>query len=252
MKTIADLFSLKGHTAMVTGSSRGIGRAVALVLAQAGAKVYYHGSKPSPKLDEALAEAKSAGLDADSVTADLSSEEDIRRLTAAVPAPDILVLNASVQKYMQVEDFDSAEFAREFDTNVRAGYLLSKWCLPAMKAQHWGRIIAIGSVNQWTQAPRLTCYAASKCAQLSMILSLVRSCGQFGITANNIAPGVITTDRNAETLTHPETVEMLLKAIPANRFGKPDDVAGAVLLCASDAGSYINGADIAVTGGMHL
>ena len=250
------MFSLKDRIALVTGSSRGIGRAAALALGRYGARVIFHASALSEKLDNAVEEARSNGICCCAVAGDLGNAQDIQDMLQALPdgfaEPDILVLNASVQSYMHIEDFSTGEFQREMDVNVRSGYLLVQALLPAMMRRKWGRVIAIGSVNQWKQAPRLTVYSATKCAQLAMILSLARSHANCGVTFNNIAPGVITTDRNAAALQDKATVERLLQGIPAARFGKPEDIAGAVLLLASDAGAYINGADIPITGGMHL
>ncbi len=253
MTALEQMFSLQGHLALVTGSSRGIGRSIALAFAHAGARLILHGSKPSPRLDEALAEVRATGADATAVTCDLTDEAALRSMLGALPElPDILVLNASTQKYMTVEHFETAEFDATFAANVRASTILCQAVLPRMVEQRWGRIIAIGSVNEWKQAPRLFTYAASKCAQTGMILSLARSHAQYGITANSIAPGVIATDRNAVTLSNPDVVKMLLEGIPSRRFGEPDDIAGTAVLLASNAGSYINGANIPVTGGMHL
>lgn len=253
---IEKMFSLKGHTALVTGSSRGIGRACAMALGAAGAQVIFHASADSPRLDGAVAEARAAGIKCCAVTGNLEKVDDIPAMLKSIPGafgtPDVLVLNASVQDYMHIEEFSLDEFDREMKVNVASGYQLVKELLPAMESKKWGRIIAIGSVNQWKQAPRLTVYSATKCAQLAMILSLARSHAGSGVTFNNVAPGVVATDRNAVALSNRETVERLMDAIPARRFGEPEDIAGTVLLLASDAGAYINGADIPVTGGMHL
>lgn len=252
MNTIEQLFSLKGHTALVTGSSRGIGKAIALTLGKAGASVIFHASKPSDKLDDTVAQAKAEGIDASSVTADLSDPDATQRLIPSITMPDILVLNASTQKYMHIEDFEPEEFTREYNTNVLASTLLIKAVLPTMMEKRFGRIIAIGSVNQWKPAPRLTAYASSKAAQENMIRCCAKTYAPYGITCNNVGPGIIATDRNAETLADPEKHAMLLTLVPANHFGKPDDCAGIVLLLASNAGAYITGANIPVTGGMHL
>lgn len=246
------MFDLTGRTALVTGSSRGIGKAIAFALGRAGAVVTFHASAPSEVLDATLSEARSLGIRCDAVTVNLSCPEAVASFASRMTSPDILVLNASVQKYMTVESFDGSEFEREMNTNLRSGYLLVQAVLPAMREKGFGRILSVGSVNQWKQAPRLTLYAASKCAQTAMILSLARSHAAFGITANNIAPGVIATDRNREALADTETVAKLLDQIPIRRFGTPNDLAGIALLLASSAGDYINGADIPVTGGMHL
>ena len=106
--------------------------------------------------------------------------------------------------------------------------------------------------TQWKQSPRLCIYASTKSAQVNMIMNCARSYAKFGITANNIAPGVIATDRNKAALDDPAMAEMIMKQIPAARFGTAEDCAGLALLLCSDAGSYITGADIPVAGGMQL
>ena len=167
-------------------------------------------------------------------------------------AADILILNASVQRYLTLDEFDGEEFAREFNTNVRASFALVQAFLPGMRERRFGRIVTIGSVNQWKQSPRLCIYAATKSAQANMIMNCARTSAEFGVTANNIAPGVIATDRNREALGDPAAAQKILEQIPARRFGTPDDCAGIVLLLCSEAGSYITGADIPVAGGMQL
>lgn len=249
---INQLFSLKGRTALVTGSSRGIGRAIAMLLGEAGAYIHFHASKPSARLDETLAGAKSKGIDCDSVTADLSSQEGIDTIVQIIKNADILILNASVQAYQTLAEFDPEEFTREFNTNVRSSFSLVKAFLPGMAQRGFGRIITVGSVNQWKQSPRLCIYASTKSAQVNMIMNCARSYAKFGITANNIAPGVIATDRNKAALEDPAMAEMIMKQIPAARFGTAEDCAGLALLLCSDAGSYITGADIPVAGGMQL
>lgn len=246
------LFSLRGKRALVTGSSRGVGNAAAMTLAEAGAHVIFHASKPSEKLDAALVEARSRGFSGEAADADISSEDGLKKLVAAAGNLDILVLNASIQAYMTVEEFDAAEFEREYRTNVKSSFELVRAFLPGMRERRFGRIIALGSVNQRRPSPRLCLYAGTKAAQANLILGLARDNAKFGITANNIAPGVIATDRNSEVLADAETAEEIRKLIPAGRFGAAEDCAGLILLLASDAGSYITGEDIAIDGGMHL
>lgn len=224
-------FQLNGRTALVTGSTRGIGLAVADTLEQYGARVIRHNSR----------------------IADLASVEDTARLLAEAGAVDILVLNASCQHYRTMEEaFDEKEFAEQVNVNLRSSIQLVHGVLPGMKERRWGRVLAIGSINQWKQSPRLAVYAATKAALSNLMQNCARAYAADGITFNTLAPGVIATDRNREALADSDTVERLLKAIPARRFGMPEDCAGAALLLCSEAGAYITGADIPVTGGMQL
>ncbi len=249
---LKNLLSLHGRRALVTGSSRGIGHAVAMVMAEAGAHVIFHGAEMSEKLESAAKTAAAKGLSCEALAADLSSEEGVRRLAAASGKVDILVLNASVQTYMTVEDFNCEEFDREFHANVRASVELVRAFLPGMRERGFGRIISLGSVNQYRPAARLAVYAATKAAQNNVIMGVARIYAKYGITANNIAPGVIATDRNREVLSNETAAAQIMGLIPAARFGTAEDCAGLALLLASDAGGYINGADIPVDGGMHL
>lgn len=241
------MFSLAGRTALVTGSSRGIGRAIAEAFAKAGAKVLVHGSKESAALREAAAACGGVA-----VAGDLGSSAGVEALIAAVPPLDILVLNASVQDYVTLEEYNEAEFLREFQTNVGSAFRLVQAFAPGMCERHWGRVVAVGSVNQFRPSPRLTVYSATKAALQSLVLNAAKSYAPFGVTVNNLVPGVILTDRNAEALKDDAYRAKILGLIPAGNFGRPEDCAGAALLLASDAGRYITGIELPVTGGMHL
>ncbi len=245
-------FDLHGKKALVTGSSRGIGRRIAMALAEAGAEVIVHGSRPGEILEKTAADIRDAGGKAVTVAADLSSEQGMRDLIESCGEVDILVLNASVQSYQLIEDFDAEEFRRQYEVNVRASFELIKAALPGMKKKNWGRILSIGSVNQCKPSPRLAVYSSTKAALMNLILNCARQYSRYGITANNIAPGVILTDRNEAVLKDENFSNELLKTIPAGRFGTVDDCAGIALLLCSDAGAYITGADIPVAGGMDL
>lgn len=249
---LQELFSLKGKRALVTGSSRGIGRAIAMLFAEAGAELIIHGSKPSAKLDEALAEARSLGAKAEAVSADIGDVKAVKDLIKSVGDLDILVLNASMQHYQTVLDFEPETFTQEFNANLRSSFLLLQGFLPGMRQRRFGRIISIGSVNQWRPGARLAIYGSSKAAQFNLVQNCARAYAADGITVNSISPGVINTDRNTDVLADPEMVEKLRAIIPARRFGRAMDCAGAALLLASPAGAYITGADIAVDGGMKL
>lgn len=246
---IQKLFHLQGRRALVTGSSRGIGHAAAMALAGAGAHVIFHASQHA---HEALSEAREKGFSGEAVDADISTTEGLEKLISAVGHTDILVLNASTQAYLTLEEFDGAEFDREYRTNVKSSFELVKAFLPGMRERSFGRIIALGSVNQYRPSPRLCLYAGTKAAQANLVLGIARTNAKFGITANNVAPGVIATDRNRDTLSDAGTAGELRKLIPAGRFGTAEDCAGLILLLASDAGSYITGEDITIDGGMHL
>ena len=250
------LFDLTGKTALITGSSRGIGRAIASSFAEAGANIIVHGSRPSKKLSEIVATIKTSGGNAIGIAADLSDSEQtsslVKEAMTAFERIDILVLNASIQSYMTIEEFDAAEFEKEYEVNLKSSFELIKAVLPHMKAQNWGRVLSIGSVNQWKQNPRLSVYSTTKSAQANLMMNCAREYSKYGITFNNLAPGIITTDRNEEVLSNIKIREKFLKTIPVRCFGSSKDCSGPALMLCSEAGSYITGADIPVTGGMHL
>lgn len=224
-------FQLNGRTALVTGSTRGIGLAIADTLEQYGARVIRHNSR----------------------IADLSSVEETSRLLAEIGAVDILVLNASCQYYRTLEEeFNENEFTEQVNVNLRSSLQLIQGVLPSMRERRWGRVLAIGSINQWKQSPRLAVYAATKAALSNLMQNCARVYATDGITFNTLAPGVITTDRNREVLTDRSITKQLLAGIPAGRFGTPEDCTGPALLLCSDAGAYISGMDIPVAGGMQL
>lgn len=251
------MFSLKGRKALVTGSSRGIGRAIAFALARAGAHVVLHGSKSSSALDATVAAAKAEGLSVSMATSAIGSAEELAEMKKQLELQgdaniDILVLNASTQCYMKVHEFDSAAFEEMFRTNLASCFQLINQYVPYMKEQGWGRIISIGSVNQERPAGRLSVYAATKAAQLNLMKTCAVDFAPFGITVNTITPGVIHTDRNAKTLSDDAFVQQVLTKIPAGRLGAAEDCAGAAVFLASDAASYVIGTDIVVAGGFQL
>lgn len=245
-------FSLAGRTALVTGSSRGIGRSAAMALGRAGARVFFHGASDSQALRAAVEGARAEGINAEARVADLRDGAGCDRLAAECADADILVLNASVQSYGRLEDFDDAEFERMIQTNLRSSFRLVRAFGPAMASRGWGRIVSIGSVNQGHPAPRLAIYAATKAAQKNLMLTAAQEWASRGVTVNTVTPGVIETDRNAKILSDPSFASTILESIPARRFGSPEDCAGMVLALCSDACSYVTGADISVDGGMSL
>lgn len=245
-------FDLKGQTALVTGSSRGIGKAIAFILGSAGAHIHFHGTGDSQSMRTTLAEAHSLGISCDVFYADLGSSLDVHCLSNSASDSDILVLNASVQSYGHIADFEDEEFDRILQTNLRSSFQLMKAFAPKMQALNRGRIIVIGSVNQAHPAPRLAIYASSKAACRALVLTAAKEYAPFGITVNTITPGIISTERNAKALSDPAFASSLCSSIPAGRFGTAEDCAGAVLLLASNAGSYITGANIVIDGGFSL
>ena len=242
-----------GKIALVTGSSRGIGRAAGLKLASLGAKVIFHGVTESGKLASAVAEA---GNGAEFQTADFGDMAAVKRLADILKkrglVPDILVLNASVQSYTGLANFDEAEFARMFRTNVESSCVLLQALLPEMRKKGAGRVIFVGSINGIRPASRLAVYGATKAALMNVAKTAALENAAFGITVNTILPGVIATDRNAAALSNAEFAENLRSQIPMHRFGTAEECADLIAFLVSDAAGYITGAEIPIAGGWQL
>ena len=250
------MFDLKGKTALVTGSGQGIGRAIALLLAQQGARVIVNWCSNDAVAQHTLDGIKEVGGEYLTWKYDLSSatikedwEQFVRENNLVV---DILVLNASVQYRNAWENITNEEFDKQMHVNVRASLALIQACVPAMRERKWGRIVTVGSVQQHRPNTAMAVYAATKAAQNNLVMTL---CGQLagdGITINNIAPGAIETVRNEKALSDAAYREKIEKSIPVGFVGQPADIAPTVLLLCSDEGRYITGADIPIDGGMSI
>lgn len=245
---------LSGRVALVTGGARGIGLAIASALAQAGAHVVVHDRDPEA---EAVARRlQDEGGRASAVKADLAEVQAPGRMRAALDeaglSPDILVLCASAEIRETLDALTDTALAMQSEINLHATARLLKTFLPGMISRGFGRVIAIGSVQEARANADCLYYAATKAAQTSMILTLARTAQAGDFTFNVIQPGAIRTDRNRAILAQPGREELALSRIPLGRIGSPEDCAGIALLLCSPEGSYINGAEIAVDGGMRL
>jgi NAD(P)-dependent dehydrogenase (short-subunit alcohol dehydrogenase family) len=247
-------FRLHGRTALVTGARREIGRAIALALGAAGARVAVHHTGTAEEAGDAaevIATLQEGGVEAAAFAADFVAPDAGRKLARAVTAAlghvDILVLNASIEIREHWAEISAEHFDRQVNVNLRATLDLLQELGPLMAERGWGRIVTIGSVQQVWPAASMMVYAGYKAMQLNWAMNLARQLGPSGVTVNNLAPGVILTSRNRDHLGPQGDVPM--SRIPVGRFGRPDDLVGAALLLCSDAGSYINGANLFVDGG---
>ena len=245
--------NLSGKTAFITGSSRGIGRATGLKLASLGVKVIFHGVKESEKLLSAVTEA---GNQAEFLTADLGNMDEVKKIAATLTGreliPDILVLNASVQSYTGLGNFDCSEFLRMFQTNVESTFLLLNLLLPEMRKKKSGRVIFVGSINGIKPASRLAVYGSAKAALMNLAKTAAMENAPYGITVNTILPGVIKTDRNSEILKNADFAENLRRQIPMHRFGTTEECADLIAFLASDMAGYLTGNEISISGGWQL
>ena len=236
-------------TAFITGSSRGIGRALALRLSSDGFKVIIHAASKSEKLESLKKEIKEKGGVAEIVTADLTDLDQVDILKEKIQNVDALILNASVQYRAKWQEITKKECYDQLNCNLVASLMLIQAVVPYMEKSGWGRIITIGSVQEEKPHPDMLVYSLSKAAQTNMVKSLSLQLAKSNITVNNVAPGVIYTDRNVEALSDEEYAKKVTSTIPVGFYGQPEDCAGIVSLLVSDEGRYITGQCIFVDGG---
>ncbi len=251
----SDLFSLKGRVALVTGSSRGLGRAMAFALGRAGAKVAFNYHNSRETAERAFAEYQKEKLEGMLVQADVTNEDSVNRMAKQVAEKlgpiDIIVINATCdQPHKPIEEYDWAFFQSMVDFFIKSPFLLTRACLPHMKQQRWGRIINIGSEVVARGVPNFTAYVAAKGGQNGFHRSLANELAPWNITVNMICPGWIPVERHAND---PQSEKDGYRAlVPLNRWGVPGDLDGAVTFLASEASSFITGQSLHVNGGMTL
>ena len=261
---LASRFSLSGRRALVTGGSLSIGRAIVLAFADAGADIaiQYAGAADEALKNEGAAqdlskELAERGVRHGLIEADFAIVGEGKRTVVEAErllgGVDVLVLSASVQQREAFVDISSPERERQTRINFDASVELVQAAVPGMQKRGWGRILTIGSINQTRPEPDLAIYAALKSAQHNLGINLARQLAPYGVTVNNLSPGLVATARNSWRRVDAgqwQTIER--NANPMGRAARPEEMAGAALLLCSDAGSFITGADLQATGGAHL
>ncbi len=245
--------SLAGHVALVTGSSKGLGRAMALTLARAGAKVCVNYFNNAAKAEATLAELHAAGGVGILARGDVSTEEGVREVcvkTAQELGPiDILVVNATPdQPLMPIEEYTWKHYQTMIDFFIKSPYLLTRAVLPSMKEKKWGRIINIGSEVFARGVGNFSAYVSAKGGQAGFTRSMATELAPFNITVNLVAPGWIPVERHEND---PQDMkDAYHQLIPMKHWGLPQDVADAVLYFASEEAGFVTGQTISVNGGM--
>ena len=252
---IFDRFSLVGRVALVTGSGRGLGLQMAKALAEAGAHVVLSG-RSGDMLEQAVASIKGAGGTASAAAFDVADldagREAIARLHADHGRLDILINNVGARDRRPFAAFSDAEILNLIQTDLLSAIALSRKAADIMKAQGHGRLISVTSIIGNMARSGDAIYPVAKQGLTGLVRSLAAEYGPFGVTSNAIAPGMFATETNAAISADPDMIAFMRQRVPLQRWGRPDEIAGAALFLASDAGSFVNGHVLTVDGGMSI
>jgi 3-oxoacyl-[acyl-carrier protein] reductase len=244
---------LQGKTTLVTGASRGIGRAIALEAARCGSSVALV-ARDAGRLEEVAAECRALGVRADVQTADLSSAEAcakaVEASAAALEGIHHLVANAGITHDQLLMRLKPAEWDRVIATNLTSAFALCRAAVSPMIRARYGRIVLVSSVSGLMGNPGQTAYAASKAGLVGLAKSLAREVGSRGITVNVVAPGLVDTDM-VRSMTEKAREEMTAH-IPLGRLGTPEEIAGAIVWLLGPGASYVTGTVVNVSGGLYM
>ena len=252
------LFSLTGKVAVITGSSKGIGKAIAERMAEAGARVVISSRKAEPCAEVAAAiNAKSGAGSAIAIPANISSKDDLKNLVAATNAQfgkvDILVCNAASNPYYgPLAGIADDQFRKILENNVIANHWLISFVAPQMIERKDGAIIIVSSIGGLRGSPVIGAYNISKAADFQLARNLAVEYGPHNVRVNCIAPGLIKTDFAKALWEDPDALKLRTESTPLRRIGEPDEIAGAAIFLASQAGSFVTGQSIVVDGGVTI
>ena len=244
-------FSLAGRTALVTGARSGIGRSVALGLADAGADVVAWG-RTDAGMDEVVDAVRSRGREAEVVTADLADPDAVRAAASELVERrqvDVLVNNAGMIRREDAVVTSLADWRQVLDVNLDATFLLSQLLAAPMLARGSGSIVSIASLLSFQGGVRVPAYTASKHAVVGLTKALANEWAGSGVNVNAVAPGYIATDNTSALRMDPEREQSIRERIPAGRWGQPDDLVGAVVFLCTPAAAYVHGHTLVVDGG---
>src|SRR5882762_7934303 len=247
------LFDLSGKVAVITGSTRGIGRAIASAIARAGAQVVIS-SRKTEKCAEVAHAIKSEGWEATPIACNIGKREDLERLVAETKQCygriDSLVCNAAVNPYFgPMAQAPDEAFTKIIDSNVRSNLWLCNLVIPEMAERRDGTVVIVSSIGGLKGSSMLGLYCISKAADMQLARNLAVEWGSSNIRANCIAPGLVRTDFARALWENPETLAKAEALYPLRRIGEPEDVAGMAVVLASRAGNWITGQTIVIDGG---
>ena len=247
------LFDLSGRTALVTGSSRGLGRAMAVGLAQAGAKIIVNGTNAA-SVAGAVKDFQAAGHQAEAAVFDVTDEPAVVAAFAALDGKgvnvDILVNNAGIQFRKPMLELDTADWRRVIETNLTSAFVIGREAAKRMVPRGRGKIVNIGSLTSELARATVAPYTISKGGIKMLTKAMAADWGQSGIQANAIGPGYMITDMNEALISNPAFDGWVKGRTPQKRWGKPEELVGAAVFLASSASDYVNGQIIYVDGGM--
>jgi NAD(P)-dependent dehydrogenase (short-subunit alcohol dehydrogenase family) len=252
-KSVLDRFRIDGKVALVTGGARGLGRTMAVALAEAGADIALAGRSKDTCQEAADGIASATGRKARGFAADVTKIADVEQLAEDVEQEfgqiDILVNNAGINIRGPIQQLTEADWDAVIDTNLKGPFLCARAFGPRMVSRGWGRVINLGSVMGVIALPGRAPYAASKAGIINLTRVLALEWAGTGVTANAICPGAFGTDMNRPLMDDPVKYKEFVAQIPMGRWGELEELTGAVVFLASEASSYVTGTPLFVDGG---
>jgi NAD(P)-dependent dehydrogenase (short-subunit alcohol dehydrogenase family) len=251
--TVLDSFKLTNKRALITGAGKGLGKVIAGALAQAGADVAISARTLADCEAVAAQIIQTTGRRAFPIAADVTRDDDVERMIAeaehAIGPIDILINNAGVNIRGAAQDLTESDWDTVIDVNLKGPFLVSRRLGPAMCERGWGRIINLGSIMSVIALPGRAAYAAAKAGVMNLTRVLALEYAGKGVTVNTLCPGPFATDMNKPLLDDPEKYKAFVSKIPMGRWGELGEIAGPIVLLASDASSFMTGSALFVDGG---